>query len=52
MMRRLRYTLEPQDAGRTVKSIALRELRLSRGQFSSLKFPRRPAGGGQAGAGG
>ena len=37
-MRRLRYTLEPQDAGRTVKSIALRELRLSRGQFSSLKF--------------
>ena len=32
------YTVGESDAGRTVKSIALREMRLSRGMFRSLKF--------------
>ena len=37
-MRLLEYTVGEQQAGRTVKSIALRELRLSHSQFSSLKY--------------
>ena len=37
-MRALRHTVTPEENGRTVKSIALREMRLSRGQFSHLKF--------------
>lgn len=32
------YTVTAGDAGRTVKSLALREMGLSRGLFSSLKF--------------
>ena len=37
-VRLLEYTVGEQQAGRTVKSIALRELRLSHSQFSSLKY--------------
>ena len=32
------HTVTEAEAGRTVKSIALKEMRLSRGRFSSLKF--------------
>ena len=32
------YLIAEKDAGRTVKSVALKEMRLSRGMFSSLKF--------------
>ena len=32
------YVITEKDAGRTVKSVALKEMRLSRGMFSSLKF--------------
>ncbi len=32
------HLVTPEEAGRTVKSIALREMRLSRSRFSSLKF--------------
>ncbi len=34
----LRYTVTEKEAGRTVKSVALKEMHLSRGLFSSLKF--------------
>ena len=34
----LEYIISGEEAGRTVKSVALKEMRLSRGQFSSLKF--------------
>ncbi len=34
----LAHTVSGEEAGRTVKSIALKEMRLSRSQFSSLKF--------------
>ena len=34
----LEHIVSPEEAGRTVKSIALKEMRMSRGQFSSLKF--------------
>ena len=34
----IQYTITEREAGRTVKSIALKEMRLSRGMFSSLKF--------------
>ena len=34
----IRHTVTPEEAGRTVKTIALKEMRLSRGMFSSLKF--------------
>jgi 23S rRNA pseudouridine1911/1915/1917 synthase len=34
----LTHTVSGEEAGRTVKSVALREMRLSRGLFSSLKF--------------
>ncbi|MBR3742249.1 MAG: RluA family pseudouridine synthase [Clostridia bacterium] len=34
----LTHTVSGEEAGRTVKSVALKEMRLSRGQFSSLKF--------------
>ena len=37
-MRVLTYCVTEKDAGRTVKSLALREMKLSRSQFSSLKF--------------
>ena len=37
-MPEMRYTAKAEDEGRTVKSVALRTLRLSRGLFSSLKF--------------
>lgn len=37
-MRELKHTVTAAESGRTVKSLALRELRLSRSQFSSLKF--------------
>ena len=37
-MPNLRYEITQENAGRTVKSIALKEMRLSRGMFSSLKF--------------
>lgn len=37
-MRILTHTVTQQEAGRTVKSLAMKEMRLSRGQFSSLKF--------------
>ena len=37
-MRILEHRIAPEEAERTVKSIALKEMRLSRGQFSSLKF--------------
>lgn len=37
-MRLLRHTVAPEEAGRTVKSVALKEMHLSRGQFSHLKF--------------
>lgn len=37
-MRLLEYQIQQSEAGRTVKSIALKEMHLSRGQFSSLKF--------------
>lgn len=37
-MRIITHTVSAGEAGRTVKSIALKEMRLSRGQFSSLKF--------------
>ena len=32
------HTVTPQEAGRTVKSLALKEMALSRGRLSSLKF--------------
>ena len=32
------YQITEAEAGRTVKSVALKEMRLSRGRFSSLKF--------------
>lgn len=34
----LTHIVSPEEEGRTVKSVALKEMRLSRGQFSSLKF--------------
>ena len=34
----VRHTVGPAEAGRTVKSLALKEMGLSRGLFSSLKF--------------
>ena len=34
----LTHTVSGEEAGRTVKSVALKEMRLSRGLFSSLKF--------------
>ena len=34
----LEHTVSGEEAGRTVKSVALKEMRLSRGLFSSLKF--------------
>ncbi len=34
----IQYTITEREAGRTVKSIALKEMCLSRGMFSSLKF--------------
>ena len=34
----LEYTVSGEEAGRTVKSVALRDMRLSRSLFSSLKF--------------
>lgn len=37
-MRRLEHWVTAQEEGRTVKSLALKALRLSAGQFSSLKF--------------
>lgn len=37
-MRIIAHTVTLEEQGRTVKSIALKEMRLSRGQFSSLKF--------------
>ena len=37
-MRILEYTVGQEQAGRTVRSIALREMKLSRGMFSRLKF--------------
>ena len=37
-MPELTHTVTPAEAGRTVKSIALKEMKLSRGMFSSLKF--------------
>ena len=37
-MPNLQYKITKENAGRTVKSIALREMRLSRSMFSSLKF--------------
>ena len=37
-LRIIAHTVAQEEAGRTVKSIALKEMRLSRGQFSSLKF--------------
>lgn len=37
-MRTLTYTIQPYQAGRTVKSIARQEMHISHSQFSSLKF--------------
>ena len=37
-MRILEHVVTRDQENRTVKSIALKEMRLSRGQFSSLKF--------------
>ena len=37
-MPRIEHTVTEAEEGRTVKSLALRELRVSRGLFSSLKF--------------
>ena len=37
-MREIQYTIREEEQGRTVKSIALKEMRLSRGMLSSLKF--------------
>jgi len=37
-MRILEHQIQPQDAGRSVKFIALKRMQLSHGQFSSLKF--------------
>ena len=34
----LTHEITEAETGRTVKSIALKEMRLSRGRFSSLKF--------------
>ena len=34
----VQFTVTQREAGRTVKSVALKEMRLSRGMFSSLKF--------------
>lgn len=37
-MRVLEHTVRPDEDGRTVKTVALKEMRVSHGQFSRLKF--------------